>query len=260
MPSPLPILIGVGLMFLIASGNASAATPKPGPAGPSAYDKGYTAGYADGLAGVAKAGSPATLPAAVASGNPADFAKGYDAGYTKGTADKPKPYTPPKVDPVKVDPKTACVGPGVTMSILEAQEILTARGFYKGVRDGVCNATMTAALLAYQTNKMLLAMPGMLDVITEAALRSEPVSTPEGFKNATASFDDGLNYKTAKSTNAEYMKWFNNGRYVRGYQDGRIFGPSGEPYPSVKLNPYYMQGWNDYKSGQPDITSTKFPY
>lgn len=259
MPSPLPILIGVGLLFLVASGgSAKAATPvaPPGPAKPSAYDLGYKAGYADGLANKAKL--PSSTEAA-ASGNAVDYAKGYADGYAKGILDKKPAYVPPVyVPPVTVDPKKICIGPGVTMTLLEAQQILKARGFYSGALDGACSPETIAALGSYQTNKMLIATIGTLDVITEAALRTEPVSTPEGFKNATASFDDGLNYKTAKvPSSAEYMKWFNNGRYVRGYQDSRT---TSSPYPSVAANLYYMQGWNDYRSGQPDITSTKFPY
>lgn len=261
MPSPLPILVGVGLLFLVASGSAKAATPAPAPTPkPDAYALGYKAGYADGLAGKPKA--PSTTEAA-ASGNAVDYAKGYADGYVKGTLDKKPAYVPPVVT---IDPKTACVGKGVTMTLLEAQEILKARSFYSGALDGTCNPETLAALGAYQTNKMLItAIPMTLDVITEAALRTELVSTPTGFTNAADAFSDGINLRTSKAPkDAQYTLWFSKGRFERGYQDmpGGIRNNTG--------NQYYDAGWQARADGKPDVQGwndftgrsdpTLFPY
>lgn len=81
--SPLPILLGVGLLFLISQGNASASS------GPSdAYKAGYKDGYAAGAAKKpalseeeAKKRSEAT-----ASGNVNDYAWGYIRGQLDGAA------------------------------------------------------------------------------------------------------------------------------------------------------------------------------
>ncbi len=267
MPSPLPILIGVGLLFLVASGgSAKAATPvaPPGPAKPSAYDLGYKAGYADGLANKAKL--PSSTEAA-ASGNAVDYAKGYADGYAKGILDKKPVVVPPVyVPPVTVDPTKNCVGPGVTMTLLEAQEILFFLGFFKGARDGKCAPDTKAALIAYQTSKMLLtAVMGTLDVITEAALRTEKVSTPTGFTNAANAFNDGLNLKTSKApTDSQYTLWFSKGRFERGYQDQ----PGGTRYNTG--NQYYDAGWEARAKGESDVQGwnnftgrsdpTLFPY
>lgn len=248
MPSPLPILIGVGLLFLVASGgSAKAATPvaPPGPAKPSAYDLGYKAGYADGLANKAKL--PSSTEAA-ASGNAVDYAKGYADGYVKGTLDK-KPVVVVPPPPATVDPTKACIGPGVTMSLIEAQETLFMLGFFKGARDGKCGLDTKAALAAYQTNKVLLtANFGTLDLITEAALRTEKVPTPTGFTNATNAFNDGLNLKTSKAPgDAQYTLWFSKGRFKRGYEDQ----PGGTRFNTG--NPYYDAGWESRAKGEPDV-------
>jgi len=120
MASPLPILIGVGLLFLVA-GSASAAEPEAAPPAlpKSPYAAGYALGYADGLAGKAKMTNPETTSAATSSGDPAAFAKGYAEGYVKGVADKAKGV----VVPVKVTPSE----PGCPPALKDGSGVLSTQ-------------------------------------------------------------------------------------------------------------------------------------
>ena len=90
MPSPLPILVGVGLLLLVASSSkaATSAKPRPGVLGAGAYEKGYAVGYADGVGGEPEDLGADISDAAKSSGNASEFAKGYADGYAKGLAAK----------------------------------------------------------------------------------------------------------------------------------------------------------------------------
>lgn len=253
MPSPLPILVGVGLLLLIAtSGSAKAAEPEAAPSASGPYAAGYALGYADGVAGKSKTPAANVLasPAAKSSGDPTAYANGYADGYAKGFAAKPKPYESPPTE-------VSCIGPGVKMSLAAAQEILMGRGFFKGPADGKCSIETSAALASYQVNKsLLLATPGILDTITEALLNTETsTSTPIKFKTNSEAFADGMQLRTARATDANYVSWFSKGRYVRGYQDEAIAGPDGKKYNN---NPNYLRGWDDHALGKAD--ETVWPY
>ena len=252
MPSPLPILVGVGLLLLVASSSkaATSAKPRPGVLGAGAYEKGYAVGYADGVGGEPEDLGADISDAAKSSGNASEFAKGYADGYAKGFAAKPKPYESPPTE-------VSCIGPGVKMSLAAAQEILMGRGFFKGPADGKCSIETSAALASYQVNKsLLLATPGILDTITEALLNTETsTSTPIKFKTNSEAFADGMQLRTARATDANYVSWFSKGRYVRGYQDEAIAGPDGKKYNN---NPNYLRGWDDHALGKAD--ETVWPY
>jgi hypothetical protein len=158
MASPLPILLGLGALILVASGGGGS------PGGPAAKSEAYKAGYADGYKDAAAKKPTKTYeqaqksPEAVASGNASDYADGYLVG---------------RVDGAVAATKSGGGGGGTTTyvcktadakhSVLDYQKALIAAKSMtptnvktgKSNADGVCGPITIAAIADFQTKKGL---------------------------------------------------------------------------------------------------------
>jgi len=178
MASPLPILLGLGALFLVASGGSGS------PSGPAAKSEAYKAGYSDGYKDAAAKKPTKTYeqaqktPEAVASGNANDYADGYLIGRVDGAVAATGgggggggggTGTLATVD--------GCRTADATKSLVDYQRALIAAGSLPAVNsktgatnaDGSCGPITRAAISDFQTKKGLT-VSGVIDKQTASIL------------------------------------------------------------------------------------------
>jgi peptidoglycan hydrolase-like protein with peptidoglycan-binding domain len=178
MASPLPILLGLGALLLVASGNSSSSSSDLSTTS-AAYKAGYADGYKDGLANkpVKTNEEAQKTPEATASGNPKDYALGYLTGRVAGAAARAKSGTGAGTG-TGMSTVDGCRTSDATAPLMDYQRALIAAGSLPAINsktgktnaDGVCGPMTRAAVSDFQVKRGLTAS-GIIDKATAAQLQ-----------------------------------------------------------------------------------------